>query len=142
MYGTLIVLGHFVAIVWHLLILARLHFELTTGRVVLFTSLVNVVSFTALILLWTRFRKLAGRLLFVFLGVGLAIGGYVHFLSAGPDNVFGCQQKDRDCRFRLARYCSSSWKHQVFSWALDLYAGVTPLKAGFWGSLSFLIVPK
>jgi hypothetical protein len=56
-YGTLIVLGDCGVIVWHLLILARLHFMFSNGQIVLSASLANLIPFTAVILLWIRFRK-------------------------------------------------------------------------------------
>ena len=74
LYGTVIVLGNCGAIVWHLLILARLHSMLSEGQILLIATLVNLVPITAVALLWTRFRKIAGWLLLVSLGIGLLIG--------------------------------------------------------------------
>jgi malonate transporter and related proteins len=87
LYGTVIVLANCGAIVWHLLVLARLHSMLSDGQILLIAALVNLVPFTALLLLWTRFRKIAGWLLLASLGIGLLIGTYEHFLSSSPDNV-------------------------------------------------------
>jgi hypothetical protein len=100
-YGTLIVLGNCGAIAWHLLILARLHSMFGNGQILLITSLVNLVPFTAVILLWTRFRKIAGWLILVSLGIELLIGTYEHFLSASPDNVFWMAQGEWALQFRI-----------------------------------------
>jgi uncharacterized membrane protein len=54
----------------------------------LFATLVNLLPGIALILLWTNRRKPAGYLLLLFFTIPFAIGGYEHFLSPGPDNVF------------------------------------------------------
>jgi hypothetical protein len=88
LYGTVSVLANCGVIVWHLLILARLHSMLSDGQILLIAILVNLIPFTALLLLWTRFRKIAGWLLLASLGIGLLIGTYDHFLSGSPDNVF------------------------------------------------------
>jgi hypothetical protein len=39
-------------------------------------------------LLWTRFRKLAGWLLLIFFAIPLVIGGDGHFVKSSPDKVF------------------------------------------------------
>ena len=57
LYGTVIVLANCGVIVWHLLILARLHSMLSDGQILLIAILVNLIPLTALLLLWTRFRK-------------------------------------------------------------------------------------
>jgi len=87
-YGAVIVLGHCGVVLWHLLILARLHSALGNDQILLIASLVNLIPVTAAILLWTRCHKIAGWLLLVSLGIGLLIGTYEHFLSPSPDNVF------------------------------------------------------
>jgi hypothetical protein len=86
-YATIIVLAHAVVVFWHLELLARLGTALRSDQVPLFAGLANLIPLIALILLWTNFRK-AGGCLLLFLAVPLAIGGYQHFLSSGPDNVF------------------------------------------------------
>jgi hypothetical protein len=86
-YATFVVLTHAVVVFWHLVLLARLGTAIRPDQVPFFASLANLIPLTALILLWTNFRKAGGWLL-LFLAVPLAIGGYSHFLSAGTDNVF------------------------------------------------------
>jgi hypothetical protein len=101
LYGTVIVLGHCGVVVWHLLMLARLHSMLSSSQILLIASLVNLIPFTAVILLWTQFRKIAGWLLLVSLGIGLLIGTYEHFLSPSPDNVFRLAQGGWALQFRI-----------------------------------------
>jgi|SRR5579859_4297273 len=86
--GVGIVIGHSLTVVWHLIVLAQLRGSLSTGQVVLFSVLINLLPLTALILPWPRYARLAGWFLLVPFGLGLTMGGYAHFLSNSPDNVF------------------------------------------------------
>src|SRR6201998_633486 len=88
-------------VLWHLLILARLHSALGNDQILLIASLVNLIPVTAAILLWTRFRKIAGWLLLVSLGIGLPIGTYEHFLSPSPDNIFRMTEREWVLQFRI-----------------------------------------
>jgi len=88
-------------VIWHLLILARLHSALGNDQLLLIASLVNLILVTAAILLWTRFRKIAGWLLLVSLAIGLLIGTYEHFLSPSPDNVFRMMEGKWVLQFRI-----------------------------------------
>src|SRR6266403_1630089 len=117
-YGTIVVLGHCAVVVWHLLVLARLHSSLSNSQILLVASLVNVIPFTAAILLWTRFRKIAGWLLLVSLGIGLLIGTYEHFLSPSPDNVFRMTAGEWVLQFRITAV------HLVAIEALGCWIGV------------------
>lgn len=83
-----VVIGHSLAVIWHLIVLAQLRGSLTTGQVVLFSVLINLLPLMALVLPWPQFARLTGWFLLVPFGLGLAIGGYAHFLSNSPDNVF------------------------------------------------------
>jgi hypothetical protein len=74
---------------------------LSEGQILSIAVLVNLVPFTAVILLWTRFRRFTGWLLLVSLGVGLLIGTYEHFLSPSPDNVFHMAQGEWTLQFRI-----------------------------------------
>jgi len=101
LYGTVIVLGICGVIAWHLPILARPHSALSNDQILWIASLVNLIPFTAVILLWTRFRKIAGWLLLVSLGIGLLIGTYEHFLRPSPDNVFRLARGGWALQFRI-----------------------------------------
>jgi len=83
-----VVIGHSLAVIWHLIVLAQLRSSLTTGQVVLFSVLINLLPLTALVLPWPQFARLTGWFLLVPFGLGLTIGGYAHFLSNSPDDVF------------------------------------------------------
>ena len=67
----------------------------------LIAILVNLIPFTAAILLWTRFRTIGGWLLLASLGIGLLIGIYEHFLSPSPDNVFRMAPGEWTLQFRI-----------------------------------------
>jgi hypothetical protein len=87
-YATLAVLAHAAIVVWHLLVLAKITPGLD-GRQVLAGALAfNAVPLVGLILLWTRYARLASVLIFIPLAAGFVAGGFQHFLSDGPDNVF------------------------------------------------------
>jgi hypothetical protein len=60
-----------------------------TGHQVLSAAVAtNVVPLVGLVLLWTHYPRLARVLIFVPLVVGFSAGGFEHFLSNRPDNVF------------------------------------------------------
>jgi hypothetical protein len=101
LYGTVIVLANCGVIICHLLILARLHSMLSDGQILLIAILLNLIPFMALLLLWTRFRKIAGWLLLASLGIGLLIGTYEHSLSSSPDNVFRMAPGKWTLQFRI-----------------------------------------
>jgi hypothetical protein len=86
--GSAVIVAHIGAVGWHLLVVSHIHPGVTLAKVKLFTGLINVLPIAALITLWTRFSRFAALLMLIALGVGLAIGGYEHFLSAGTDSVF------------------------------------------------------
>lgn len=87
-YATLAVLAHAVIVVWHLFVLAKIPPGLTCRQVLSAAMAINVVPLVGLILLWTRYPRLASALIFIPLAVGFSAGGFEHFLSDGPDNVF------------------------------------------------------
>ena len=59
LYCAVIVLGNCRGIAWHLLILTRLYAALNNDQILLIAGFVNLIPFTAAILPWTRFRKIA-----------------------------------------------------------------------------------
>lgn len=87
-YATLAVLGHAVIVVWHLLVLAKIPPGLTGQQFLSAAVAIDAVPLVALALLWTHHPRLASVLIFIPLVVGLSAGGFEHFLSKGPDNVF------------------------------------------------------
>jgi hypothetical protein len=131
LYGTVIVIGNCGVIVWHLLILARLHSMFTNGQILLIASLVNLIPFTAVILLWTRFRKIAGWLLLFSLGIGLLIGTYEHFLSFSPDNAFRMVQGEWALQFRITAVLLVNFE------GMGCCIGVKALKGKLTARLSF-----
>jgi hypothetical protein len=87
-YATFIVLAHAGAVLWHLVLVAKITPGLTSGQVLLATAAITLVPTVALVLLWADFSRLGGILLFLPLAVGLGIGGDEHFVTPGPLNVF------------------------------------------------------
>ena len=79
-------LGHFVAVIWHLLLLVKVQ----PGTPRLFPSLLilfNLFPVAGLVALAKTFRKLAGSMIILPLAIALVIGTYAHFLSPGTDNI-------------------------------------------------------
>jgi hypothetical protein len=87
-YTTLAVLAHAVIVVWHLFVLAKIPPGLTEHQVLSAAIAINVAPLVGLVLLWTHYPRLASVLIFIPLAIGFSAGGFEHFLSNGPDNVF------------------------------------------------------
>jgi hypothetical protein len=87
-YATFVVLAHAGVVFWHLVLVAKITPGLTDHQVLAATIAINSVPVVALVLLWARFLRLGGILLFLPLAVGLVIGGKEHFVTPGPLNVF------------------------------------------------------
>ncbi len=85
---TLAVLAHAAVVVWHLVLLARIPPGLTGHQVLSAAIAINVAPLVGLVLLWTQYPRLANVLLFIPSAIGFGAGGFEHFLSNGPDNVF------------------------------------------------------
>ena len=75
---------------------------MTSAQLVLFGSAINLIPLGAAALLWTPLRAVAGWVLVVFFGVVTVIGGYEHFLRAGPDNVLTMMSGPWSAPFRLS----------------------------------------
>lgn len=88
LYTTLTVLVHVAIVDWHLFVLAKIPPGLTGQQVLSAAVAINVVPLVGLVLLWTHYPRLASVLIFVPLAVGFIAGGFEHFLSNGPGNVF------------------------------------------------------
>jgi hypothetical protein len=84
--GTLVVLAHFVAVIWHVVLLIRLQPGFPAIAIVSLI-VVNLLPIAGLVAFAKGFHKSAGCMILVPLGVALVGGGYTHFLSSGSDNV-------------------------------------------------------
>jgi hypothetical protein len=82
-----IVVGHFAAVIWHLLLLINVQ-PRTPRFLPPLLILVNLLPVAGLVTFAKGFAKLAAIMITVPLGVALLIGAYAHFLSPGTDNVF------------------------------------------------------
>ncbi len=85
--GTAILLSHFALVIWHLLLLVKVQPSMPT-LVLPLLIVVNIIPLMALIAFWRGWRRLAGWMVIIPLGVALVIGCYTHFLSGGTDSVF------------------------------------------------------
>ena len=86
LWSAAIVLGHFVAVIWHLLLLVKV--QPSTPR--LFPPLLivfNLFPVAGLVALAKGFRKLAGSMIILPFAVALVIGTYAHFLSPGTQHI-------------------------------------------------------
>jgi len=96
-----IVLGHFVAVMWHLLLLVKV--QPSTPRffpplLILF----NLFPVAGLVTLAKGFRKLAGSMIILPLAIALVIGTYAHFLNPGTDNIFHMPSGDLRLSFQIS----------------------------------------
>ena len=85
-WGTLVVGTHFIAVIWHVVLLVKAQPDFARLAILLLV-LINLLPLAALVAFAKRFSKIAGAVIIIPLGIALFIGGYTHFLSAGPDNV-------------------------------------------------------
>jgi hypothetical protein len=101
LHGTLIAVGNCALTFWHLNVLGNLHPDMTGTQLALFAGAINLIPLSAAALLWTPLRAIAGWILVAFFGVVIMIGGYEHFLRAGPDNVLTMMSGPWSAPFRL-----------------------------------------
>ena len=101
LWSVPIVLGHFVAVIWHLLLLVKV--QPNTPR--LFPPLLilfNLFPVAGLVALAKGFRKLAGSMIILPLAIALVIGTYAHFLSPGTDNILRMPSGDLRLAFQIS----------------------------------------
>ena len=101
LWSAPIVLGHFVAVIWHLLLLVKVQ----PGTPRLFPSLLilfNLFPVAGLVALAKTFRKLAGSMIILPLAIALVIGTYSHFLSPGTDNILRMPSGDLSLSFQIS----------------------------------------
>jgi hypothetical protein len=96
-----IVLGHFVTVIWHLLLLVKV--QPSTPRffpplLILF----NLFPVAGLVAFAKGFRKLAGSMIILPLAIALVIGTYAHFLSPGTDNILRMPSGDLRLSFQIS----------------------------------------
>jgi len=101
LWSVPIVLGHFVAVIWHLVLLVKV--QPSTPRffpplLILF----NLFPVAGLVALAKGFRKLAGSMIILPLAIALVIGTYAHFLSPGTDNIFRLPSGDLRLSFQIS----------------------------------------
>jgi hypothetical protein len=96
-----IVVGHFVAVVWHLLLLVKVQPN-TPGFAPPLLILVNLFPVVGVIGFAKGFPKLAGSLITVPLAIALVIGTYAHFLSPGTDNILRMPPGDLRFAFQVS----------------------------------------
>jgi hypothetical protein len=99
--ATFVVLAHAGAVLWHLVLVAKITPGLTDIQVLAATAAITLVPTVALVLLWAHFLRLGGFLLFLPLAVGLGIGGIEHFVTPGPLNDFDAAPTPWALQFRV-----------------------------------------
>src|SRR5665213_102235 len=89
LWSAPIVVGQFIAVVWHLLLVVKVQPDFPRFAVPLLI-LVNLVPVAGLVAFAKGFPKLAGSMIILPLAIALIIGTYAHFLSPGTDNILRC----------------------------------------------------
>jgi hypothetical protein len=101
LWSAPIVLGHFVAVIWHLSLLVKV--QPSTPRFFPpLLMLVNLFPVAGLVALAKGFRKLAASLIILPLAIALVIGTYAHFLSPSTDNIFHMPSGDLRFSFQIS----------------------------------------
>jgi hypothetical protein len=101
LWGTLIVLAHYAAVIWHVALLVKV--QPGFPRLAILSLLViNLFPIAGLFAFSKGFPKLAGIMIIIPLGIALVIGGYTHFLSAGSDNVWRMAASDLRLPFQIS----------------------------------------
>lgn len=85
-WGTGVVVGHFFAVVSHLVLLVKVQSG-TPRFLPPLLLLINLLPVAGLVVFAKGFVRSAASMITVPLGVALVIGIYAHFLSPGTDNV-------------------------------------------------------
>jgi hypothetical protein len=96
-----IVAGHFMAVVWHLLLVLKVQPGFPKFAPPLLI-LINLIPVAGLVTLAKRLPRLAGSLITLPLAVALVIGIYAHFLSPGTDNIFRLPPRDLRLPFQIS----------------------------------------
>jgi hypothetical protein len=101
LWSAPIVLGHFVAVIWHLWLLVKV--QPNTPRffpplLILF----NLFPVAGLVALAKAFRKLTGSMILLPLAIALVIGTYAHVLSPGTDNILRMPPGDLRLSFQIS----------------------------------------
>ena len=86
-WSALIVLGHFIAVLWHLFLVVKVQPSFPSVAIPLLI-LFNLLPVAGLLVIPKGFPKLAGSMVALPLATALVVGVYQHFLSSGTDNVF------------------------------------------------------
>ena len=117
LWSAPIVVGHFIAVVWHLLLVVKVQPGFPRFAVPLLI-LVNLVPVAGLVAFAKGFPKLAGSMIILPLAIALIIGTYAHFLSPGTDNILRMPPGDLRLPFQISAVLL------VFLEALGCYAGL------------------
>lgn len=86
LWSAPIVVGHFLIVLWHLLLLVKVQPN-TLRFLPPLLILVNLLPVAGLVVLAKGFPRLAASLITLPLGIAFVIGAYAHFLGPGTDNV-------------------------------------------------------
>jgi hypothetical protein len=101
LWSAPIVLGHFVAVIWHLSLLVKVQ-PGTPRSFPPLLILFNLFPVAGLVALAKGFHKLAGSMIILPLAIALAIGTYAHFLSSGTDNILRMPPGDLRVSFQIS----------------------------------------
>jgi hypothetical protein len=99
--ATILVLMHLAALVAHGSAHSHLNISPGTWQKAFIASIIFVIPLIAMMMLWTRLRKLGAVLLGLSLAGSLVFGVSYHVLIAGPDNAFGQYHSHWGSAFRV-----------------------------------------
>jgi hypothetical protein len=101
LWSAAIVVGHFIAVVWHLLLVLKVQPGFPRFAPPLLI-LINLIPVCGVVALTKGLPKLAGSLITLPLAIAMVIGIYAHFLSPGTDNIFRLPPGDLKLPFQIS----------------------------------------
>jgi hypothetical protein len=96
-----IIIAHVVVFIWHLFIAANIPPGLPSLQILTVAVAINAAPVIGLILLLLRIDRPAATLIFLPMALLFAIGAYEHFVSFGPNSVFGIPASEWASSFRV-----------------------------------------
>jgi hypothetical protein len=118
--ATLLVLVHFAVLVAHGSAHSHLNISVSPWQKAFIAVVIFVAPLTAMLMLWTRVRKLGVFLLGLSLAGSLLFGAGYHFVMAGPDNALGPYHSGWESAFRATAVLLALIEATGLAWCIWL----------------------
>ena len=111
---------HFAVLLAHGSAHSHLNIGVSTWQKAFIAVVIFVVPLIAMLMLWTRVRKLGVILLGLSLAGSLVFGASYHFVIAGPDNPPGPYHSDWESAFRATAVLLALIEASGLAWCIRL----------------------